>query len=386
MADLPNTPIAVVPTEAPADPEYPSLGGITVADLVGPFAANRQPTQLATRADTLKDRVNQIIADLIFLETGGPGSMNAFLPRDGGQAMAGDLDMGSNAITSLAAPSIGTDAANKNYVDGLAVAGADGYFGEIKWVRYASTPTTHIDVEFCRVLDTTGTAVLAPANNSLIDSTTTGAGALDTGTRASSTWYYIWAIGDSTGANPDEVLLSLSPGAPFGAGAAGTPSGVSPVMPGGYDLYRRIGAIRTDGSNNFISARKIHGVTWYEDASTTSVHSGAFSSVTYTPLALAAYVPPIAERAILAMYGSTASSSPGYVDLRSGSTSPTAARTIRTQQGVAGTTNNHDFSHEHLVLEVSATQTVDWLSSTSGHISTVEVYVEGFVEDMKHST
>ena len=98
MADLPNSPIAVVPAESPGDAEYPTLVQITVADLVGPLAANRQPIQLETRTETLRDRVNLIIDDLNFIETGGPGGANAFLPRDGGQAMAADLDFGTNTV------------------------------------------------------------------------------------------------------------------------------------------------------------------------------------------------------------------------------------------------------------------------------------------------
>ena len=63
----------------------------------------------------------------------------------------------------------------------------------------------------------------------------TNAGGLDTGSVAANTFYYLWLIkNSSTGAI--DVLFSASASAP--------------TMPTGYDLKRRIGAVRTDGSAN----------------------------------------------------------------------------------------------------------------------------------------
>lgn len=384
MADLPNTPIATVPSESPGDPAFPSLVSITVADLVGPLAANRQHNQQKTRTETLRDRVNKIIADLTFIETGGPGSLNAFLPRDGGQAMAAALNFGGFKGVSAADPTVAQDVATKAYVDANDVPSPDGYIGEVKWVR-GSPASTHVEVEFCRVYDTTGAKLLAPASNNVIDSTTTGAGGLDTGVRTADTWYFIWAIGDSTGANPDEVLLSLSPGAPFGAGAAGTPTGISPALPAGYDLFRRIGAIRTDSSNNFISARKINGVTMYEDITRTTIYGPAGPpGGTYQTLATAAYVPPTAERCILWAQGQRQGGVVGaQIFFRSGATSPSATLTAQLEMS-----NDFDTHMEnHIVLEVDATvsRTVSWRAAGSIGSNTV-VRVRGFIEDMKHST
>ena len=61
-----------------------------------------------------------------------------------------------------------------------------------------------------------------------------GAGALDTGTIAATTWYHVFAIRkDSTGAT--DILLSLSAN--------------SPTMPTGWTHFRRIGSILTNGSS-----------------------------------------------------------------------------------------------------------------------------------------
>ncbi len=65
----------------------------------------------------------------------------------------------------------------------------------------------------------------------------TGNNGLDTGARANSTWYHVWAISQASGASPD-VLFSTS--------------ATAPTMPSGYTLKRRIGSIKTDGSGNII--------------------------------------------------------------------------------------------------------------------------------------
>lgn len=51
---------------------------------------------------------------------------------DGSQTMVGDLDMGGNQIVNLGTPVLGTDSANKSYVDAVASAGVvDGDKGDI---------------------------------------------------------------------------------------------------------------------------------------------------------------------------------------------------------------------------------------------------------------
>ena len=65
-------------------------------------------------------------------------------------------------------------------------------------------------------------------------------GGLDTGTVAADTWYYMFAIYDSTGDAAD-YIFSLS--------------NTSPTLPGTYDKQRYIGALRTDGSANIEQGR-----------------------------------------------------------------------------------------------------------------------------------
>ena len=64
-----------------------------------------------------------------------------------------------------------------------------------------------------------------------------GAGGLDTGSEASSTWYYVWVIGNAeTGAVAGMFSLSSA----------------APTMPAGYTLKRRVGEVRNDAGSDFL--------------------------------------------------------------------------------------------------------------------------------------
>ncbi len=102
MATLPNVSIDVIPAESPdqSDP-FPAIDPINTFDLVGPTAANRQPTALKQRDFTLRDRVNLLVANMNHVSTGDAVDSGVlFLPRDGTNPMTGDLDMGGKQITN----------------------------------------------------------------------------------------------------------------------------------------------------------------------------------------------------------------------------------------------------------------------------------------------
>ena len=80
-----------------------------------------------------------------------------FVKKDGSVAMTGSLNMGSQAITNVATPSTGTDAANRNYVD-TAISTVTGLFTSKGTVRVATT--------------TAGTLASSFANGQVIDGVT----------------------------------------------------------------------------------------------------------------------------------------------------------------------------------------------------------------------
>ena len=110
----------------------------------------------------------------------------------------------------------------------------------------------------------------------LINSATTGLNALDTGTIAASTQYAIYLIGDSRNYNTTGAVLSLT-------------SNSAPIMPAGYDSYRLIGFIETDGSSHFVYAthkpQNMAGALQYYNSPAISVLSGG-NATTFTAIDL----------------------------------------------------------------------------------------------------
>lgn len=114
----------------------------------------------------------------------------------------------------------------------------------------------------------------------LINSAVNGINGLDTGTLAASTQYAIYLIADSRQYKPVGAILSLT-------------SNVSPILPLGYDSYRLIGFIETDGSSHFVYAthkpqNMINALTYY--VSPASVLSGG-NATTFTAIDLSTPIP-----------------------------------------------------------------------------------------------
>src|SRR4051812_36817353 len=66
-----------------------------------------------------------------------------FIKRAGTVPMTGALNMGSQQINAVAAPAVGTDAVNRNYVD-AAIAGLNSLFDSKPSVRAAGTATVTV--------------------------------------------------------------------------------------------------------------------------------------------------------------------------------------------------------------------------------------------------
>lgn len=110
----------------------------------------------------------------------------------------------------------------------------------------------------------------------LINSAINGVNGLDTGTIAASTQYAIYLIGDSRNYQTTAAVLSLT-------------SNPAPTLPQGYDSYRLIGFIETDGSSHFVYAthkpQNIGGLLQYFNSPAISVLSGG-NATTFTAMDL----------------------------------------------------------------------------------------------------
>lgn len=114
-----------------------------------------------------------------------------------------------------------------------------------------------------------------------INSAVNGVNGLDAGTLAASTQYAVYLIGDSRGYNQVAGILTLT-------------SNILPLIPLGYDSYRLIGFIETDGSSHFVYAthepQGMSGAVAYYLQPPVSVLSGG-AATTFTGVDLNSAVP-----------------------------------------------------------------------------------------------
>lgn len=118
-----------------------------------------------------------------------------------------------------------------------------------------------------------------------LDGSTVGANGVDVTAFEASKLYAVYAIGDSTGYNATAGLFSLDTD--------------QPALPGGYDMYRRIGWARTDGSSDLLAFWQFgegEQKVYYYDVGISELSAG--SSATYAEIDLATSVPPIATQVI----------------------------------------------------------------------------------------
>jgi hypothetical protein len=99
-----------------------------------------------------------------------------------------------------------------------------------------------------------------------VDLSISGIGGLDTGTKANSTWYYIWLISNGV---VDRLLGSLSSS--------------TPTMPSGFSYKKLIGACKTSSAGNVLSYRQTNDIVRFtRDTSASSVYDGIQTIISTT--------------------------------------------------------------------------------------------------------
>lgn len=166
--------------------------------------------------------------------------------------------------------------------------------------------------EFC-VKGTSGAGTVLQAVNVTVNLATSGAGGLDTGTLAGSTWYFHHII--------------YNPVAGTVAGIASL-SATAPTLPAGFTQYGRVGAVRTQVGSpfNLLSYFQVGKWSSYKPVAGTNLTSFpavTSGSATLNTIPLANFVPSTAVRAQLAA-GST-NAYVGFAPAGSFSSNPGAA-------------------------------------------------------------
>ena len=137
------------------------------------------------------------------------------------------------------------------------------------------------------VQDSSQNGVLLNTFSQTLNTATSGAGGLDTGTIAANTWYYVYAIYNGTTQN---ILMSLS--------------NTAPTLPSGYTKSALIGTVLTDSSSHLVgfiqkdrSWQYVVGENLANLPIMASGSSGSVTTPTWTPVAVTSVVPvPIADK------------------------------------------------------------------------------------------
>lgn len=153
---------------------------------------------------------------------------------------------------------------------------------------YASASTLTVNADEVVLKDSSSAVYLATSVSLTANIAASGANGLDTGAEASSTWYYVWIIYNGTTV---AALLSTS--------------STAPTMPSGYTYKALVGAVRNDGSSNFIRF-------WQHDRrysiATQNIFTAQALTTSYASQSISAAVPAIA-RFVSGTAGGTVSSS-----------------------------------------------------------------------------
>ena len=127
--------------------------------------------------------------------------------------------------------------------------------------------------------DVTVTNEISLAAPVTINAAANGANGLDTGALADNAFYAVFVVGDSTDHNATCGLISLS--------------AASPVLPSGYDMFRRIGYVLTSGAAAILDFSQRGSSAdrgmWYAAAIATNITAGA--SATFAAVTASASVP-----------------------------------------------------------------------------------------------
>lgn len=239
------------------------------------------------------------------------------------------------------------------YINGLAMA----------WVD-----TTHITVAPGRARDSSDTNDIILDTIKTINVRNNGALGLDTGTLAPNTFYAVYLVADSTAYKDPTVLISTSI--------------TTPLLPLGYDMFRRVGMIKTNATaapNTLVLQFWQTGLSndremWYDlPISVLAATAGA----AFAAVSLATAVPAVVGQTKVRFNADLLPNAPAaFVELR-----PTggaaAAGNVKMSGDVAAV---HHFDQLEVVAAISAgVLSVDWITDA---VSTVQLSVTSYVDNV----
>ena len=226
--------------------------------------------------------------------SGPNSSTNGYVPTWNGTS--GTALLAGNPLASTATANALVQANSSGVVDISFVPFVPAnFFSGLKIVAGSSTTLT-VAASAVTMTNASGAGLSKPLS-STVSISSTGLNALDTGTVAASTWYYVWAVSNGTTTG---VVLSTSSATPNAAITAT------------YPYYARVGAVRVGGSSVLVSSIQYGRTAQYINNGSVllptmaSGSAGSISTPTYVSFSVASYVPTTASRIAFIAFGSGA--------------------------------------------------------------------------------
>ena len=187
----------------------------------------------------------------------------------------------------------------------------------IDGLKISRPSVSAIGVEAGRARNSTNVNDIVISEALVLNCLVNGANGLDAGALANNLMYNVYVIGDSNNLEAPAGIVSLA-------------SNAQPDLPFGYDMWRRIGAVRTDGSAEFLVFDQTgdgkERTMWYRTAFATDV-AGAGASATFAAVDLSSSVPSTAQ-VLVAKCAFTPTAANDPLELRSGNSTTDSGQAI----------------------------------------------------------
>lgn len=282
----------------------PDDNGTTTVIPTGSVAGSGEWTRVSA-SSSLPDISNNTVLANISGETDAPvaTTLTALIDSAIGNTQGSILYRGDTQWSSLPPGTSGNvlttlgSAENPEWLSNTSSSIAvQGTFKNLKGIWVSNTTATYT-IDQIVLQNSSIQPILSTLFSETLNTALTGAGGLDTGSLAASTWYCVYAIQTSTLATQN-ILFSTS--------------ATNPTLPAGYTFFARIGSFRTDGSKNILGfiqyARDITWIVGDNLASLPLMATGAAGSVTtptWVGIPLANFCPPTASGIKLVLVSNT---------------------------------------------------------------------------------
>mgnify|MGYP000449806339 FL=1 len=230
----------------------------------------------------------------------------------------------------------------------------------INGLAMAYTSTTSITIAAGNASDSTVINEIILAAPAVISTAANGLNGLDTGTIANNTHYAVYVVADSTEKYPAGAMLSLA-------------SNAAPYLPFGYDMFRRVGYVLTNGSAEILEfTQRKNGVNrdlWYANAIATNITAGA--SATFAAVTASASVPAGAKEVFIKAVLTADAGATRTAALRAHSSTSTLGQVFMSSPASTVTTAS-------LLCPCDASGAIDYVVSNAA--AAIALSVSGYVD------